>query len=103
MNALRALRALRTASYFAVWLAGTVLILPFHAQDDYGSEASTTRKPIMKSLMKGLAPSNQRLAERQSNSEASHAPPRMTFQPIGFVGGPCGSVTAPPGKLPYQS
>src|SRR5215213_10408505 len=69
----------------------------------HGSTARTTRKPMMKSMMKGCAASNERLAERQSKSEASHAPPRITLKPIAFDGAPWGSVTEPPGYGPYQS
>src|SRR5438445_13515273 len=57
----------------------------------------------MKSVMNGLTPSVSRRPDRQSDSPASHAPPRMTFTPCTFEAEPCGSVTDPPGYGPYQS
>src|SRR6185295_19962733 len=59
---------------------------------------STTRKPRFQSLSAGWLPKKLRLAERQAVPPKSKAPPRMIFHPMGLVGGPCGSVTNPPGK-----
>src|SRR6266704_6576419 len=57
----------------------------------------------MKSWMNGLTPSVWRRAERQSVSNESQAPPRITFTPMAFEAGPCGSVSKAPGYGPYQS
>src|SRR5437867_9176804 len=65
--------------------------------------ARTTRNPRMKSWMNGLTPSVPRRAERQSDSNPSQAPPRITLTPMTFEAGPSGSVSNPPGYGPYQS
>src|SRR3954471_21731435 len=67
------------------------------------SVTSATRNPMIKSVIKGLTPSTERRAERQSDSKDSQAPPRITLTPIALESGPRGSVTDPPGYGPYQS